>query len=362
MWVLAQSLSVPRGDHTATLLYTGQVLIAGGVYAGATNAGLASARLYHPWLGTWTPTGSLTGPRDQQTATLLRSGKVLIVGGEKDNDVINTADLYDPATSTFTSTGEMHVGRVAHTATLLPNGQVLVTGGCSGVDTACATTWGSADLYNPATGMFTSTGSMSTPRQWHTATLLPNGQVLIVGGASCGACYPLASAELYNPATGVFTATGSLHIIRASHTATLLRTGKVLIAGGCTNTAGGCFPAGSILASAELHDPATGQFSYTGSMTTTRSAATATLLPSGRVLIAGGNGPPGPVAQPLASAELYDPATGTFIGTASMSTARQGNTATLLPTGGVLVTGGCFGNSGVCGNPVLSSAEIYYGR
>jgi hypothetical protein len=177
------------------------------------------------------------------------------------------------------------------TATLLPNGKVLVAGGFKLNHGELS----SAELYDPATGKWTYTGSLVEPRELHTATLLPNGQVLVTGGYNLpnGS---LASAELYNPVRGTWTATGSMTVVRFSHTATLLPDGKVLAAGGYGE--GGV---GDILASAELYDPVTGTFTRTGDMNDARAVYTATLLTTGDVLVAGGY--PGP----LASAELYDP-------------------------------------------------------
>ena len=174
-------------------------------------------------------------------------------------------------------------------------------------------------LATPPTSGFSPTGPMITPRSDQTATLLPDGLVLIVGGYDNGLA--LATSELYDPGTGIFSPTGSLANARYYHSATLLPSGRVLIAGGQdgTNTA-------------ELYDPKTGTFSPTGSMAIERLLQSATLLPNGRVLVACGTDD--------ASAELYDPATGVFSPTRSMLTVRQHATATLLPDGRVLIAGG----------------------
>jgi hypothetical protein len=244
------------------------------------------------------------------------------------------------------------------------NGKVLITGGAGLTFDErgySSNPWASAELYDPSAGIFTGTGDMATPRTFHTATLLPDGKVLIVGGLTANINNGLsglsASAELYDPVTGAFSATGNMTTARYLHTATLLNDGKVLIAGGAD--------ASRILASAELYDPATGSFSATGNMISGRAVFTATLLISGKVLIAGGQRQVIPATRP--NAELYDPYTGTF----SVSTARYADlfpagfaagetpvTATLLTDGKVLLTLGFFdlgGDGAVVYDPAAGS-------
>src|SRR5207302_1098962 len=144
---------------------------------------------------------------------------------------------------TWSETGSLITARAQHTATLLPNGKVLVTGG---TNNCCV--FASAELYDPAAGSWTATGSLATARDHHTATLLPDGKVLVAGGYGGDGAY-LASAELYDPASGTWAATGSLANKRYVHTATLLPNGKVLVAGGHDGN--------GHLASAELYEPAT---------------------------------------------------------------------------------------------------------
>ena len=226
--------------------------------------------------------------RWQHTATALPDGRVLIAGGYGRSTVLASAELYDPATGSFSPTGSMATARRADTATLLADGRVLIAGGDQNPYSSTYTFFASAELYDPATGSFSPTGSMTTTRAGNTATLLADGRVLIAGGIG---------AELYDPKKGSFSPTGSMTTAHWGQTATLLSDGRILIAGGNDQS--------TVLTSAELYDPATSSFSPTGSMATPRGYHTTTLLPDGRVLIAGGLAEQ--VSMGLASAEVYQP-------------------------------------------------------
>ncbi|AYZ95730.1 putative Ig domain-containing protein [Burkholderia dolosa] len=229
----------------------------------------------------------------------------------------------------------MSASRRYHTATLLPDGTVLVAGGYNG-----SSYLSSAELYHPDTKTWESVASMSSARYRHTATLLPDGTVLVAGGYHSSSGY-LSSAELYHPDTKTWESVASMSSARYDHTATLLPDGTVLVAGGYD---------GNRLSSAELYHPDTKTWETVASMSSTRYNHTATLLPDGTVLVAGGyNG------SSLSSAELYHPDTKTWETVASMSSARYNYTATLLPDGTVLVAGGNHSSSGR-----LSSAELYH--
>jgi hypothetical protein len=347
------SLNEARGLHTATLLPDSKVLVAYGSNSSAyTNAtgyvGLSSIEVYDAGAGTFTEiVGDSGAGIFGHTATLMQNGTVLIAGGFANSvwdysgsTSDNGAGLYDSVTGVFSVTGNMTANRGGHTATLLANGKVLVTGGADQDPTG--TGLASAELYDPSTSTFTQTGSMAVGRFLHTATLLQNGKVLIAGGALTSTSAPVATAELYDPVTGSFTMTGAMATAREQHTATLLADGKVLIVGGTTATgAGDLLPTASV----EVYDPSTGSFSVIGSMAEARSLHTATLLPSGNVLVAGGG-------VENSTAELYDPATGSFSITGGMEIGRSGHTATLLQNGSVLVAGG-----GIFAG--LASAELY---
>jgi N-acetylneuraminic acid mutarotase len=280
----------------------------------------------------WNNTGNLNTARRSHTATLLPNGKVLVAGGDGgfDDPILNSAELYDPATGTWSYTGNLTTGRSGHTATLLPNGKILVAGGNTSTIPPSFGVANGAELFDPATGTWSTTGSLNTSHTGHTATLLPNGKVLVTAGWS--GSFPVKSAELYDPDTATWTVTGGLTSARYWHTATLLENGKVLIVGGSDDG-----DLASTLASAELYDPTTGTWSVTANLSATRVLHTATLLPDGRVLVAGGyNWPP----VSINGAELYDPATGTWTDTRNLDAARFSHTATLLANGAVLIAGG----------------------
>jgi WD40 repeat protein len=336
------SQSTIRFGDAAALLSDGSVLDAGGGDVSQANI-YSTSELYFPQEppfdgSRFDATGRTMVPRNRQTATVLPNGLSLVAGGDDGvSQSFASAELYNSTAGTFTtSAGSMSNQRVFHTATLLPTGKALLAGGRDFNNNV----WFSADLYDPATDSFTPTISMNAPRRLHTASLLPNGKVLIAGGFAPNAA--TASAELYDPATGAFTLTGSMTVPRARHTATLLPNGEVLIAGGVGNS------------TAELYDPATGTFTATGSMSTARDFATATALPNGLVLIVGGELAVGANVVVLSSAELYNPATGTFTLTGSLAIGRAAHSAVLLPNGKVLIAGGTDGVSNT-----YATAEVY---
>jgi Galactose oxidase, central domain len=343
--------------------------------------------------GTFTPTGNMTAPRSQHTATLLPDGRVLIAGGAAGNDsILTSTEIYDPATGTFRAAAPMTVARRMHTATLLPDDRVLIVGGY-GAGGVLA----SAELFDPRTGTFTATGSLAAARGGHTAILLATGKVLIIGGYGWNTYPDIAPAELYDPVTGTFAAAGTYvarggcdfcapsvplsdgtvlfpgqypaqlyepandvftpigMMLREQSTAATLMNGQVLFAGGA--------PIGRT-ADAELYNPATRTFVSTGSMAAPRVWHTLTLLPNGMVLAAGGETDSCSAsgcwfAGSLATAELYDPSAGGFVATGSMTAARGSHTATLLKDGKVLIAGGVsYGGIGIYYGGT-TSADLY---
>jgi hypothetical protein len=222
----------------------------------------------------------------------------------------------------------MAVPRASHTATPLPGGRVLIVGGCV-VDHCDGDAGADSEVFDPATGRFTAGPPISVPRAGHTATALADGRVLVVGGFSGERQPPLASAEVYDPATGRFTPTGAMSGRRAAHTATRLRDGRVLIAGGENGS--------TVLAGAELYDPATGQFTAAAPLPGPRSIHGATLLGDGRVLVAGGQSARGALID---TAAIYDPATNAWREAGRLDTPKYKLALAPLPDGGALVVGG----------------------
>jgi galactose oxidase-like protein/Kelch motif protein len=356
---LAAAMNRAHAAATATLLPNGKVLIAGGAGSGVIPPPIGSVELYDPASNSYAPAAStptMNQARFAATATLLPNGKVIIAGGFAPSGSLSSVELYDPASNSFASAASlpaMNTARSNATATLLLSGKVLIAGGGGNSGPL-----DSVELYDPVTNSFAaSTPLMNEPREGATATLLPNGKVLIAGGV--GNSGPLGSVELYDPVANSFAAsTPLMNEPRVGATATLLPNGKVLIAGGGGNSG----PLGSV----ELYDPASSSFAPAASlpaMNTARSNATATLLPNGKVPVAGGLSQGFHSNPPLNEVDLYDPASNSFAPAAStptMNLAREGATATLLPNGKVLIAGGSapsaqgFGPFGP-----LSSTELY---
>jgi hypothetical protein len=363
------TMNQAREDATATLLPNGEVFIAGGV--NSTNT-LASVELYDPVTNKFAPAAStptMNTAHSNATATLLFNGEVLIAGGGANEGgfftPLNTVDLYDPASNSFAQAASlptMSTARYSTAAALLSNGEVLI--GCGfGFPFPFANPLHSVELYNPVTNSFApppTTPTMGAVGSAPTATLLPDGKVLIAGGLAgfgiLGDAEISNGVNLYDPVTNSFAvSTPLMNEPRELATATLLPSGKVLIAGGFGPGPGGDLPIVA-LSSVDLYDPASNSFAPTAALPTmnqARASATATLLNNGKVLIAGGVGTSNGI---LASVELYDPATNSFApatATPTMNNGRKEATATLLPSGKVLIAGG----TGVFGP--LNTTDLY---
>jgi hypothetical protein len=320
------SMNAARGNHTATLLATGEVLVTGG--DNFTDGSLASAELYNPATGNWTLTGSMSVPRFDHEAALLQNGQVLVAGGFNGSNCLASAELYNPATGTWTTTGSMTTCRGSFLMISLPNGQVLAAGG--GQLT-------SAELYNPATGTWAATGSMISGGEL--GVLLPNGEVF-------------ALSELYNPSTGTWTATARDPIGAGSPIA-VLPTGDVFAGGGIQGNS--------------IYHPSTDQWTNFAPppCTTMRQSCEGggALLSSGKVLVAGGitevPGQPYPTAETNGIASLLNPLTLTWASNGNMKVSRVGETVTVLLNGEVLFAGGeTFDKSRGALTPI-ADAELY---
>jgi hypothetical protein len=316
-WSATGNMIYPRAWHTATLLPSGLVLVAGGECPGPATKGcpavrdpsgaIADSELYDPKTGRWTATGSMTSPRFEHTATLLASGKVLVAGAELAPDaILASTELYDPATGRWTAAGDMQTARWQQFAVGLPDGSALVAGGYGAVSATAHGLLDSVELFDPKTKSWRSAPRLLVGRaQGGSAVLLAGGIVLLAGGDG-GSDKMLASAELYSP-TGGDRATGSMSTTRAEFASALFSDDRLLAVGGFDVPG-----TGKLLSSAEIYDPVSAAWSGAGEMASARFEFTATVLPDGRVLISGGSAVPATDNVPGAdtvssSAEVYSP-------------------------------------------------------
>jgi len=349
-WQATGSMNVARQQHSATLLPDGKVLVAGG--QGADGI-LDSAELYDPDTGTWTLTGHMSTPRNGHTATSLADGRVLVTGGATsrkppDFGRTDSAEIFDPATGKWSLTGSMGSIGDGHAAVRLQDGKVLVAGGFND------DTLASAQLYDPATGTWSATGPLHAARFWHSMTVLQDGRVLAAKGSDDGDLVTtLASAEVYDPAAHAWTRVHDSGWGSVFHTATLLSTGNVLF----TSGNGGGIGGDAVYISAELFDPVTGTWIPAPNLLQSRYQHAATLLQSGAILITGGEAQSGhvPALQFVtrAAVDWFDPATSAWSAAAELGTPRVRHSSTLLLDGRVLVAGG-----NASGSDPYASAEI----
>ncbi|HTZ64728.1 MAG TPA: kelch repeat-containing protein [Solirubrobacteraceae bacterium] len=376
-WFPVAAMSEPRADQTSTLLADGDVLVAGGYNgfspAGGSHVSLRSAEVFDPATGEWTQTGQMLVGRSGQVASLLPDGDVLVVGGwemPKGGEYVRTAELYDPASNTWTAAPVPAELEESQSLTALPNGMLLLRG-VFGTELFNQTA--GAAIYDPSSNKWTRVASPKLLRYGATATLLPNGDVLMIGGShSEPAPFPvdqidtlLASVEEYDPATDTWSEVAPMAHARMNEAVTLMTNGEVLVAGGTYEVNSGENDEWDSLRNTESYNPATNRWSARAPTLLPRAQDTATLMPNGDVLIAGGydcgggagclgSGGSGDCCG-ASSAEVYDPAANTWEFTDPVLSGNE-HTATLLPDGGVLVTGG---NVGPVSGYEMSSAEIY---
>ncbi len=301
--------------------------------------------------GTWSAAGSMNESRDNFGSAPLPGGRVLVAGGVFGaSQVLASAEIYDPLTGTWTLTAPMHLPREHLTLTRMGNGMLLATGGNN---TPTGAPLASAEVYVPAIGKWRWVRPMATGRYFHAATLLDNGMVMVSGGCDQSSCATVTdSVEIFDPTTTSWHDGGTLAFARDYHTSTLLSDGRVLVTGG--------YGYSGALAEAEVWDPATNSWSTAGSMAVVRSTHAAVALPGGRVLVMGGSGN----GSFLSSCELYDPRagpSGSWLLTAPMAYKRQYVTAAALADGRVLVSGG-WANTAPHVQEHIPFCEIYDAR
>jgi hypothetical protein len=349
------SMTIPRALHAAVTLHDGRVLICGGTSNANVGGVLDSAEIFDPIAGTFTPTGSMTVARQGHTATVLPHGEVLIAGGTRNigfRAQLASAEIYDPNSGTFRAVGSMSTPREGHTATLLRDGRVLIAGGSpNGIQTTAT-----AEIYNPRTQSFTQIASMGVPREAHTATLLRNGKVLIAGGGRGGmpnGYIVYTTAEIFDPVSNTFgTLPAQMTVDRVGQAAALLDDGRVLIAGGKSGKVLSPFGGRNLfslapLNTAEVFDPESSSFHSVGRMQVTHYLGVATKLENGMVLVTGGWNSYGTIIGGQRFADLFDPVRNIFSGGGNLHVARLNQTDTLLPNGDVMVAGGIDGDSNV---------------
>jgi hypothetical protein len=319
---LVGATRVARAAHTATLLPSGSVLIAGGMLDG--GGAVRSFEIFDPRRNAIARGGDMIEPRAGHTATALPDGRVLVAGGYN-GAYLDTVEIFDPGTGRCTSAGRLREARSGHTATLLRDGTILCAGGVGHGWTFLS----SAEVYDPRSARSAAVAPLAAPREAHTATRLPDGRVLIAGGhrGRRAAIVIYRSAEIYDPRSRRFSASGDMTLPRHKHDAVALRDGRLLILGGADNR-----DARGRSGSTEIFDPATGRFAAGTSMNAPRFKFrdTTLLLGDGRVLVAGG----------ARQAELFTPG-GTFHAIAGdFGSDFSFAASTILADGGVLITGG----------------------
>lgn len=333
VWLGGASVPMVTGreGHTATLLADGRLLVSGGDDDFGTS--FASAEVFDPATGTFSATAAMAMPRTQHTATRLQDGRVLVTGGTDSPDALTgqtaSAEIYAPATGTWSSAPSMSFPRVYHTATLLPDGRVLVVGGFD-----VSSYLGSAEVYDPVANTWSATGALTNPRGFHTATLLADGKVLVTGGIGYSV---MADAEVYDPATNTWSVAANMAYSRYLHAATLLGNGDVLVAG--------------YAGYSEVYSPVANTWTTVGGLKSVM-VPTMTLLGNGKVLAVGGVDD---IDMCRAGMDVFDPATGMWTASGALGVGRCSHSQTLLGNGKVLVAGGV---GGFLGQSAVASAEV----
>jgi hypothetical protein len=356
---------VPTRSRTPWLLgLAGGFLVVAAIVALSLKGGGGSSKAPAalPVVGSWTRGPSLSSIRGTAAVVGLSDGQVLAAGGGVGTIPLAAVELFDPVSQTWKPTGALNQARRGANVVALGDGRVLIAGGVAG-----PTLLSSAEIYDPATGKWATTGAMAIPRLGATLTLLPGGDVLVAGGTTIAGqqgtgggqtISPTATAELYHVATGQWSETKPMASSRFEASATVLADARVLIVGGLGGQ-GVEGPTGfqyEPLRTAEIFDPAVAAFTGAGSMTEGRALQAAARLPDGQVLVAGGIGG-GAGTVTLATAERYEPTTGAWSSAAPMTQGRTGSSVSALKSGLILVAGGETVDQGA--RHSLATAQVF---
>ena len=335
-WTTVSGMSQARGNHTTTLLPDGRMLIAGGTDGQTT---LSSSELFDPTAKTFSPAATMNVSRDLHTASLLTNGRVLVAGGFHSGlpstGTTNSAEIYDPAVNAWVQTGALNQGRDNHTATVMPDGNIMVVGGYVEPPDPNAGYLDTAEVYYSTAGVWhTAAAPMGTKRALHAAVLLQDGRLLVIGGVNASG--PTASVEAYDPAAGTWTPQDSLPVALHSPSAVLLPDGLVLVAGGDDG-----FGEKDTSYTFDPNAVAGKQWTKRRNMSQARINGTLTLLPNGLVLAAGGAQANG---NTIGGAEEFHPSSGKWLSISTFTSARAYHTVTVAPDGTMYAIGGYDGS------------------
>ena len=356
--VLSTSRALPAVVH----LPGGVVMLLGGGSGSIlSGSGLATTELYDPNRQSWKPGPKMASARGLLTATLLKNGKILVVGGANSVGVLKTCELYDPKTNKFSPTGSLSVPRAGHTASLLPDGRVLIAGGLSDISNALKAIGSmkkSTEIYNPKTGTFSKGPNMSRERIAHTASTLPDGTILLAGGISLNGFFRLPGmtnrCEIFDAKTNRFRGAASLPFSIAAHSQITLKSGRILVVGGARSSL--LITDAKPMKDVARYDPASGKWARMPSLAIARTLPSLAQLSNGKILVIGGA--QGTLDKPTATAscEFFDPKTPKFSPAASLGISRAGSPALSLSEGQIFVVGGGTGQ----GSKSINTGEMYF--
>jgi hypothetical protein len=360
-----------RTGAQAVELSSGDVLVVGNYNVctpGWAWPDSVNAEVYDHSTGTWHETGSLNAPRDEFAAEALLDGRAVVTAGVNDAGVsYSSTKIFDPVKGSWSASGLLSVARTDPAYAVLSDGRLLVAGG-EYMDESRSNVLASAEIYDPATGHWSNTGSMHTTRVSAQAVTLSDGRVLVVGGIAADTLsgtnpsspQPVASAEIWDPTTGAWSSAGTLAQARSEFVLVALKDGSALVAGG--------FGTPGAVATAERYEPSTNSWTPAGTTVAAAARRSAAVLAGGRVLLAGGMTAQGSTNKVISSAELFDPVSGTWTATKPLPMALERAAGVLLKDGSVLLVGGDSGWSlpiqsiPACPSPVPQAVRYVPGQ